>query len=163
MGAQLVQFADGSAGIVNDSDGKVVARWGGASTPSSGNTSYRVPQVAVTPLGVVDTGGGIFSLQNSLGYDVLVTRLLLNITTAASTAVSQGSFGYTTTSTGSTSNLIDTLSLSAATGLFDNITDKSTNGKSRQIWVNGNYLTGSKTSGSASGLAGYAYIEYVPV
>jgi hypothetical protein len=74
MGAQLVQFPDGSAGIVNDSDAKVIARWGGPSTPALGNLSYRVPQVAVTPLGVADTGGGIFSLQNNLGFDVLVTR-----------------------------------------------------------------------------------------
>lgn len=162
MGAQLVQFSDGSAGIVNDYDGKTVARWGGAAAPAAGAMSYRAHVTAVTPLIASDTTAVAINIQNSLGYDVIVERFALNITTRATTTSSTASFGTSATSTGSSSNFLDSVAIDAA-AVVDNITDKGTSGKSRQLWTNGTWITGSKTTGSASGIVGSAYITYVPV
>ena len=60
----------------------------------------------------------------------------------------------------SSDNLIDGLDTGTAIGTFDNITDKGTNGKSRQKLASGKWVTASMASGAAAGTVGYAYIEY---
>jgi len=59
-------------------------------------------------------------------------------------------------------NLIDTLSV-AAVGIFDNVTDKGTNGKTRQRVAPGQVVTGSTASGASAGLVGNLYLDYVLV
>jgi len=90
---------------------------------------------------------------------VIVTGVLVDVTTQSSGACTI-SIGTSATGTTSSANLIDTLSVAAA-GSFDNITDKGTNGKSRQRLAVGSYVTGSTASGASAGLVGNAYITYI--
>jgi len=113
-------------------------------------------------LAALDTGGGVLSLANPEGADIIVTRLVLDITTAATGACTVDA-GIAAGATTSSDNLIDGLDVNAATGVFDNIEDKGTNGKTRQKWESDQYLTISMATGAAAGLAGYAYVEYIRV
>jgi hypothetical protein len=56
---------------------------------------------------------------------------------------------------------MDGLDVNGATGVFDNVTDKGTNGKSRQRIATGKWVTGSKASGASAGIVGFAYIHYI--
>jgi len=108
-----------------------------------------------------DTGGGVLSLANPEGVDLIIPSggLLLDITTAATAACTVDA-GIAAAATTVADNLIDGLDVNAATGQFDNIADKGTNGGPYK-WEADKYLTISKKTGAAAGLAGYAYIQYV--
>lgn len=123
----------------------------------------RVPKVAKVALAAVDTGGGIFAWQNDESSSIIVIRVGLDVTTAATAACTVDVGTTATSATTSADNLIDGLDVNAAAGVFDNITDKGTNGKSRQKLAAGKWITGSKASGASAGLVGYAYIEYIVI
>jgi hypothetical protein len=115
-----------------------------------------IAKVALTDL---DTGGGVLSWQNPEGVDIAITGFVIDIETASDGAGTVD-FGTTTvSSTTSSDNLVDGLSV-AATGLFNNNDDKGANGKTRERLAAGKWVTGSKASGSAAGVEGYAYIHY---
>lgn len=126
------------------------------------DASWRVKKTARVPLAAVDTAGGIFAWANPESSAILVTRVVLDVTTVATAACSI-SVGQAANGTTSAANLIDTLDVHSAIGPFDNITDKGTNGKSRQKVAAGAFVTGSKASGASAGLVGFAYIEYFAV
>lgn len=111
------------------------------------------------PLAALDTGGGVVSLANPEGASVIVTKLIINVTTAATAACTVDG-GIAAAATTSADNLIDGLDVNAATGAF---ATAGTNGKRAKLWESGQYLTISMASGAAAGLAGYAYVEYIPV
>jgi len=111
-------------------------------------------------LAALDTAGGVASIANPEGVEVLVTRVVIDVTTA-STAACTVDAGIAANGTTLSDILIDGLDVNAAAGTFDNITEKGTNGKSRQAWGASQFLTISKASGAAAGLAGSVYIEYV--
>ena len=117
--------------------------------------AYLVERVALV---ASDAAGGVFTWTNYHDTAILVHRVVVDVTTAA-TAACTLDIGVSTT-VASADNLLDGLDVNAATGTFDNITDKGTNGKSRQRLASGKYITASKASGAAAGLAGYAYIFY---
>jgi hypothetical protein len=113
-------------------------------------------------LAAVTGGGGCLSLANPEGVDLIVTRLVLDVTTMATEACTLDA-GVGQSATTNYDNLIDGLDVNAAAGVFDNITDIGTNGKSRQRWESDGYLTISEKTGAIAGLVGNAYIEYVRV
>lgn len=113
-------------------------------------------------LAALDTGGGVLSLANPEGADVIVTRLVLDVTTK-STAACTLDGGIAAAATTVADDLIDGLDVNAATGVFDNIDDQGTNGQSVVKWGSDEFLTISKKTGAAAGLAGYAYVEYIRV
>lgn len=122
--------------------------------------SARNTKIAVVPLVGATVQGGVQSWQNPEGASILVQRTLLNVTTQ-STGAGTVSIGTTATSaTTSSANLLDTLSVAAA-GLFDNITDKGTNGKSRQSLAAGKWVTIASASGDVTGMVANLYIEYI--
>lgn len=126
-----------------------------------GKKKLSVPRVAKVSLAGVDTAGGAFNWMNPEAGDIVVTRLLLDVTTIA-TGAGTISVGTTTVSAATSSaNLIDTLDVHTATILADNVTDKGSLGKSRQRLAAGGWVTGSKASGALAGLVGNAYIEYI--
>jgi hypothetical protein len=128
--------------------------------PSADSTTERAIKVARAALAAADTAGGLLSWQNPESGAIEVIGLDLDITTPSSGACT-GDFGATPTSgTTSSDNLIDGLSLAAA-GLFNNVEDKGTNGKSKQRLAAGKWLTGSVASGASAGLVGTAYIRYM--
>lgn len=127
---------------------------------SSGKDADRLPVVAKVALGTGTSGGGVFSWQNPENRDIIIDRIMLNITTKATSAATVDVGATATSATTSSDNLIDGLDVNAAVGLFDNITDKGTNGKSRQLLASGKWVTASQASGAVAGLVGFAYISY---
>jgi hypothetical protein len=106
----------------------------------------------------VTTGGAVLSLANPEGVDLIVTRLILDITTQ-STGAATVDAGIAADGTTSSDTLIDGKSVAAA-GVFDNIEDQGTNGKSAVKWGASEYLT-ITASATLAGLVGNAYIDYI--
>lgn len=159
MGVNLVQRDDGSAEWRSDAGGVTQARFGG---PAAAGLSYRGEVVVRVPLTAADTGGGVFAWQAPFNSDLIVTRLELDVTaqSAGSCTLDVG-----TTATGATTasdNLIDGVSVAAA-GLYSNLKNPGTNGRADQRLAAGKWVTASVASGASAGLAGFAYIHYVPV
>jgi hypothetical protein len=123
----------------------------------------RVVKVAKVALSAVDTAGGLFAWQNDEGAAIMVQNVLLDVTTKATSACT-ADLGTTATSAATLSdNMIDGVDVATAAGLFDSITDKGTNGKSRQKLADAKWVTGSVASGASAGIVGFAYIEYVVI
>jgi hypothetical protein len=123
----------------------------------------RIVKVAKVALAAVDTEGGVFSWQNNEGASIIIQRIILDVTTKTAEACTIDVGTTDTSATTSSNNLIDGLDVHSATGVFDNITDKGVNGKSKQKLANSKWVTASKASGATAGLAGYAYIEYIVI
>ena len=124
-------------------------------------TFDRGVKVAKVALGHADTGGGIFAWANPEAGTILIPRVIINVTTIATSACSISVGTTASSATTSSANLIDTLDVHSATGTFDNITDASTNGKARQRLAAGKWVTASVASGASAGLVGSLYIEYI--
>lgn len=125
-------------------------------------TSNRVKKVAKVALGHADTGGGVLSWANPEADSILITKIVFDVTTG-STGECTLDVGTTATSATTSSNtLMDGINVATA-GVFDNITNKGENGTSLQKLAAGKWVTATKASGSAAGLKGYAYIEYILV
>ena len=123
----------------------------------NGKGVSRVKRVA---LHAVDTAGGLFNWQNDEGVAIIINRVDLDVTTKT-TAACTVDIGTTTVSAATSSdNLIDGLDVNTAAGVFDSITDKGVNGKSRQKIAADEWVTGSVATGASAGIVGYAYIHY---
>lgn len=111
-------------------------------------------------LAALDAGGGVLSLANPEGVDLIVTRLIVDVTTKSAAACTVDA-GIAANGTTSNDTLIDGLDVGSAVILADNIENQGTNGVSAKKWGASQYLTISKATGAAAGLVGSAYIEYV--
>ena len=116
--------------------------------------------VAIAITGGTDTGGGLFAWQNPEGAQIHINEVLLYVTTQSTGSCSVEIGTTATNATTASNNLIDTLSV-ATTGLYDNYTDKGSNGKTRQTLASGKWVTGSTVSGASAGLVAVVYITYV--
>lgn len=98
------------------------------------------------------TGGAVASIANPFGFDVFIVRAILDVTTASTGAAT---LDIGVAANGSTSNdtLIDGKDVNAATGTFDNITDKGTNGKATKKWSSSQYVTAT-ASATVAGIVG---------
>ena len=107
-----------------------------------------------------------FAWQNPEASKIIVTRVLINITTAGGTDSSVLDVGVVADAASTANTLIDGLNLNA-TGIFDNITDKGNSGKSRQVvdekGGTNDYITGQILEQNAASLAGKYYIFYTVV
>jgi len=141
------------------------ARTYGAFVPQQGLGDYlydilQGTKVAIVPLGALDTGGGVASWVNPEASAIIIRRVYMDVTTKA-TAAATVSVGTTPTSaTTSSANLMDTTDVGTAAGVFDNINQAGTNGKSIQKLAAGKWVTASRASGACAGLVGNLYIEY---
>lgn len=104
-------------------------------------------------LAVSDSAGGVFSLENTFGSDLVITRIILQVTTGASDSEARLDIGTASDATTSSNNLIDGLDVSDV-GIYDNISDKGSEGSSRLKFGNGAFLNASRSAGSLSGLVG---------
>ncbi len=113
-----------------------------------------------------DAAGGILAWRNPESKPIIVVRLVID-RTANARAACTADFGSASRPTRVSNNLIDGLDVNAAEAVEDNVEDKGANGKSRQrLDAKGgrtDYITGSRATGAAAGLAGHAYIFYVEV
>ena len=121
--------------------------------------SVKVAQVALKP---DDAAAGLFSWPNPLNHPILVKRVTLNVTTAA-TGACTANVGQAATAVAS-DNLIDGLDVGAAAIMADNNSDPGTNGKDEgQIVAATEFVTGSVATGASAGIEGKVIIEYIPM
>lgn len=113
---------------------------------SAQNGAYKVA------LADKDAAGGVLSLANPEGADVIVTNFILNVTTASTGACTIDA-GVAANGTTSKDTLIDGQDVNAAVGVFAST--------AKRLWKASEYITVSKATGAAAGLKGYAYIEYI--
>lgn len=117
-------------------------------------------KIAVVSLaGNADTGGGIGAWANPEGATIIIDRLEVYIATPSTGACTMDAGPTPTSGTTSSDTLIDGLSVAAA-GVFDNLNDAGTDGKSRQTLASGKWVTFSRATGASAGLVGTAYIFY---
>ncbi len=161
MGTNLRQNPDGSVSLISDTDAIEHVRVGGPANPTAALPRWSNEKTVKIALIAADTAGGALAWQNPEAGAILVTGVVLDVTTKA-TGAGTISIGSAANGTTSAANLIDTLDVGTATGLFDNNTDKGAGGKTRQKVAAGQYVTGSKASGSLAGIVGNAYITYIP-
>jgi hypothetical protein len=162
MGTQIVQNPDGSVSLRSDADSIDHLRVGGPASPSAANPRWSNEKTVKVPLSTGASAGGVLAWQNPEVGAIIVTSFVLDLTTK-STGASTASFGAAANGTTASANLIDTLDTGTAAGTFDNNTDKGTLGRTRQKLGAGAFVTGSQASGAVAGLAGFAYISYIPV
>jgi len=107
-----------------------------------------------------------FNWQNPESVPIMVQRVMVDIGTQGATASAVIDIGTAANGTTHSDNLIDGLAVTA-TGLFDNVESKGSNGKSRQRMDakdgTTDYITGQILAAAAAALAGRVYIEYVKV
>jgi len=128
------------------------------STATYHPVDYQRKKIMAVDLAAADTAGGVLSLANPFGVDAMISRLILNVTTASTGACTVDA-GTAANGTTSADNLIDGLDVNSATGVFDNTVNGGTNGGGAELWGSTQYLTISMASGAAAGLAGTAYIH----
>lgn len=118
-------------------------------------------RIAKVPLaGLADTGGAIGRWQNPEGVPIVIARLEIDTSVVATGACTIDAGTTPTSAVTSSDNLIDGLDVNAALVTADNITEKGTNGKSRQKLAPGKWVTFSRASGASAGLVGVAFIHY---
>lgn len=107
-----------------------------------------------------------FAWQNPEAAKIIVERVLVNLDTAGGSGNSVLDVGVVANATSTADTLIDGLDLNT-TGLFDNIVDKGTNGKARQLvdekGGTNDYVTGKILVANAAALVGDVYIVYFTV
>ena len=129
----------------------------------SSDTTPVALKCAKVALAASDSAGGVFAWQNPESNAIVVSRVVVDLTTVA-TAACTVDVGTAANATTSSDDLLDGLDVNAATGVFDNIADKGTNGKEKQrLDAKGgttDHITASKATGATAGLVGNAYIFY---
>ena len=108
----------------------------------------------------VDSGGGVLSLANPLNVDIIVDKLVVDITTVATATCALSAGVAAANGTTLNANLIDTLDVHTATVVADNNTNKGSGGLPTRKWLAANYFTISVASGASAGLVGNAYITF---
>lgn len=98
------------------------------------------------------TGGAVAAVANPFGYDVFIIRAIVDVTTV-STGAATLDVGVAANGTTSNDTLLDGVDVNAATGTFDNITNKGTNGKATKKWGSSQYVTATG-SATTAGMVG---------
>jgi len=149
--------ADPNSGVYSPAADEVAVAAGGTEHLRVGG-NYRSPKVVKVALAAVRTAGGVLAWANPEGVAIIVTRLVIDITTAGTSGTAN--FGVAANGTTSSDNLMDGVSVTG-TGAFDNVENQGTNGKSAVKMTSSQFITGSEDAASdVTGLVGSAYIEY---
>ncbi len=172
--AEIKQRADGSLAIYREGDTKELLTVGGPVVPDITNKTspglaagftFLGKSVVKIPLGTGAAGtANLASVKLSDNDDHILGHTVVNITTGQSLSLDL-SLGTGASSSTFANNLIDAVNLSpdaAGVGVYDNVTDKGTAGKSRQLLSAGQFITvtSSRTVGT---LQGYVTIDAVKV
>ena len=110
-------------------------------------------------LAAAATAGGVLSVANPENTSILVDRVILDVTTAA-TGAATIDVGVAADGTTSSDTLLDGLDVNTATGTFDNIDSQGTNGNSVVKVTSSQFITASEATGDVTGLVGKYYIRY---
>jgi len=117
--------------------------------------AYKAALTAVTGTAV----GGALKLQNPEGVDLIITRLILDITTK-STGAATVDAGIDDDGAQSSDTLMDAVDVGTAAGVFDSLSGAGTNDKTVVKWPAGHYLV-ITASATLAGLVGNAYIQWI--
>lgn len=122
---------------------------GSGNTQSPANAFMYTGDLVAEATGAV---GGVITLQNTTGVDILVTNMIINITTVATVAATVD-IGVDDAGDTSNDTIFDGLDVNTATGLFNAGKHGGTNGIGNVVWKKDEFIvaTGSKT---VAGLAG---------
>jgi hypothetical protein len=99
-----------------------------------------------------DAEGGVFSVENTFGTNLVVLRLVLQVTTGAS-GVCTLDIGIEADGSTEAADLIEGVNVADA-GIFDNISDKGSTGSSRLKWASGTFVNASMKTGATAGIVG---------
>ncbi len=137
---------------------------GAVSVFSNAQNAQQTRIVKVSANGGTDTAGGLFAWQNPEGAAIIVTRLVMNVTTA-STAACLVDIGTTAVSAVTLSdNLLDGVNGNAI-ATYDNLlaANAGTNGLTTRTLAAGGWVTGSTQAagGASAGMVANAYIDYI--
>jgi hypothetical protein len=162
--ALLATCADQTTIEVNSEDGKLRMKTQGTSL-AAGVQRASMSKYAGTWLqgSLTASAGaaGVLSVKNGYGGALIVDRVILYITTVASEGGVTLDVGVAGTAI-SADTLIDGLDINAATGVFDNVADGGTNGKSRQLLATDSYITAT-ASADPAGLIGFYAIHVIDI
>ena len=99
-----------------------------------------------------DAAGGVFSVENTYGTDLVILRVVLQVTTGTSGACTLD-IGTAADGTTSAATLIAGLDVADA-GVYDNIADKGSSGTSRLKFGSGGFVNASMKTGATAGIVG---------
>ena len=156
--------ADAATIEVNSTTGKLQLIDAGASKSNGvgrANMSKEAGFWLKGSLTASDSAGGVFAEENTYGTDLVVTRVLIAVTTGTSGAC-ELDIGVAADGTTKAENLMDALDVSDA-GVFDNITDGGSAGKSRQKLASGEFVTATADTGASAGLVGTYAIHCIDI
>ncbi len=117
--------------------------------------AYKVALTAATTNAV----GGVLKVQNPEGVDLIITRIVLDVTTK-STGAATLDVGIDDDGAQSNDTLLDGVDVGTAAGVFDNVKHGGTNGVAAKKWPAGHYLVAT-ASATVAGLVGSAYVEWI--
>lgn len=161
------QNPDGSASIYSDQEGKEVFRVGGPGTlvgvtgPNQAPANFRGKFAVKCTLNTTGQGtaSALVTWQNTTGNNLLVGHTYLNFTTAQTPTINLN-VGVGGSALSIDTLLINALSANSTTGIFDNITDKGSGGKSRaQLPANSWFIVCTDAVGSCTSLRGDVYFD----
>ena len=109
-----------------------------------------------------DAAGGIISLQNSFGTNLIVTRMVIYLTATNGEAMTID-VGIGSGASTSYNTLIDGLNVNSETGAFDNIKDKGDDGEEIHLWTSAHYITASMKTGAAAAIAGKYAVHVIDI
>jgi len=116
----------------------------------------KIPLTASTTTG----GADALALVNPEATALVIDKVILYVATVATGSATIDVGVAATAVTNDT--LFDGLDVHAATGLFNNVTNKGTNGLPQVLWPVGYYLTATP-SATLAGLVATAYVHYLRV
>jgi hypothetical protein len=131
---------------------------------TTGWSPLALPHFKVVPLvGVASTsGGGLGNFVPNEGLPVVITYTAI-LVQVKSTGAATVDIGVGATTTTSADNLIDGADVGTGAGVaFDNITDISTNGKSRQ-YMSGTQAVTVTGLADTTGFVGVLYVAFIKI
>jgi len=134
--------------------------YGSNSADNNLDASSKLVKVDLGVVGVTHAAGDHnFQWRNPEGEDIIVEKLVIDITTAATGAATLDA-GVAANGTTTSDNLMDAVDVGTAAILTTNdIAGAGANGKGSQPMTAGQYITGD-FSASAAGLVGSFYVKY---
>ena len=160
---KIRSFWESGALLFKDVAGNVLLKLNPDTARAEMPGNRKIAKVALT---AGNANAYAFAWQNPESVKIIVERVLVNLGTAGGTATSVLDIGVVANATSTADTLIDGLDLNT-TGIFDNIVDKGSNGKARQLVDEkdgtNDYVTGKILVANAAALVGDVYIIYFTV
>jgi len=155
--------------LYNDGFGTAPFNDAGTGTIKRGNRGAIAPGEELVASGALTAGNAnafAFAWQNPYPTAIVVTRVVIDVTTAGGTVNSVLDVGSAADATTTSNNLIDGMDLNTI-GVYDNLDNPGTNGKAKQkVDANGgaiDWVTGQILVANAAALVGKYYICYTGV